>query len=116
MKLSDDKHSDIRKLTGAGFLISVGIVFGDIVTSPLYTFKAIIKDTPVNAALVLGSVSAIFWTLFFQTTLKYVIITLKADNNGEGGIFSFIYSNTALQKMVAYPGLAGRLVFFLKKF
>lgn len=116
MKLSDDKHSDIRKLTGAGFLISVGIVFGDIGTSPLYTFKAIIKDTPVNAALVLGSVSAIFWTLFFQTTLKYVIITLKADNNGEGGIFSLYTLIRRYKKWLLIPAFGGRLVFFLKKF
>ena len=98
---------NIKKLSAAGFLISVGIVFGDIGTSPLYTFKAIIKDTPVNPALVLGSVSAIFWTLFFQTTLKYVIITLKADNNGEGGIFSLYTLIRRYKKWLIIPALLG---------
>ncbi len=103
-----DNHSlDIKKLSAAGFLISVGIVFGDIGTSPLYTFKAIIKDTPVNSALVLGSVSAIFWTLFFQTTLKYVIITLKADNKGEGGIFSLYTLIRRYKKWLIIPAILG---------
>jgi len=98
---------DIKKLSAAGFLIAVGIVFGDIGTSPLYTFKAIIKDTPINTGLVLGSVSAIFWTLFFQTTLKYVIITLKADNNGEGGIFSLYTLIRRYRKWLLIPAILG---------
>ena len=100
-------HLDIKKLSWAGFLISVGIVYGDIGTSPLYTFKAIIKQAPVNSALVLGSVSAIFWTLFFQTTLKYVIITLKADNRGEGGIFSLYTLIRRYGKWLMIPALLG---------
>ena len=98
---------DIKKLSRAGFLISVGIVYGDIGTSPLYTFKAIIQQAPVNSALVLGSVSAIFWTLFFQTTLKYVIITLKADNRGEGGIFSLYTLIRRYGKWLMVPALLG---------
>lgn len=98
---------DIKKLSWAGFLISVGIVYGDIGTSPLYTFKAIIQQTPVNSTLVLGSVSAIFWTLFFQTTLKYVIITLKADNRGEGGIFSLYTLIKRFGKWLMIPALLG---------
>jgi KUP system potassium uptake protein len=98
---------DIRKLSTAGFLIATGIVFGDIGTSPLYTFKAIIQDAPVNRALVMGSVSAVFWTLFFQTTLKYVIITLKADNNGEGGIFSLYTLIRRYRKWLIVPALLG---------
>jgi len=105
--MSESGRLDIKKLSAAGFLISVGIVFGDIGTSPLYTFKAVIKDVPVNAALVLGSVSAIFWTLFFQTTLKYVIITLKADNNGEGGIFSLYTLIRRYKKWLIIPALLG---------
>ena len=82
-------HSrNIDKMTAAGLLVAVGIVFGDIGTSPLYTYRAIIEDRPVTETLALGGVSAIFWTLTFQTTLKYVLLTLRADNNGEGGIFS----------------------------
>ena len=82
------KDIDIRKVTAAGVLIAMGIVFGDLGTSPLYTYKAIIGDHVITSELILGSVSAIFWTLTFQTTLKYVMLTMRADNNGEGGIFS----------------------------
>lgn len=98
---------NIKKLTRAGFLISVGIVYGDIGTSPLYTFKAIIQQTPINAALILGSVSAIFWTLTFQTTFKYVFITLKADNRGEGGIFSLYTLIRRYVKWLMIPALLG---------
>jgi len=105
--MSGNHSLDLKKLSAAGFLISAGIVFGDIGTSPLYTFKAIIKDTPINTDLVLGSVSAIFWTLFFQTTLKYVIITLKADNNGEGGIFSLYTLIRRYRKWLLIPALLG---------
>ena len=77
-----DGKTNMQKLTFAGFLVSIGIVFGDIGTSPLYTFTAILGNQPVTELLALGGVSAIFWTLFFQTTLKYVFITLRADNNG----------------------------------
>lgn len=71
-----------------GLLVTLGIIFGDIGTSPLYVLKAIVGDAPINNDIVLGSISCIFWTLTLQTTLKYVIITLRADNKGEGGIFS----------------------------
>ncbi len=81
-------HKDLQKLTAAGLLISLGIIYGDIGTSPLYVFKAIVGDQPITDALILGGVSCIFWTLTLQTTLKYVVITLRADNKGEGGIFS----------------------------
>ncbi len=69
-------------------LVAFGIVFGDIGTSPLYAYRAIIGDRVVDETLILGGLSCVFWTLTFQTTLKYVIITLQADNKGEGGIFS----------------------------
>ena len=72
-------------------LIALGIIYGDIGTSPLYTFKAIIGDKPISGMLVLGGVSCVFWTLMLQTTVKYVWLTLQADNEGEGGIFS-LYS------------------------
>lgn len=77
-----------QKITGSGILIAAGIVFGDIGTSPLYTLNAVFHNRIITENVALGALSAIFWTLFFQTTLKYVIITLQADNNGEGGIFS----------------------------
>ena len=81
-------HKDLQKLSAAGLLISLGIIYGDIGTSPLYVFKAIVGSQQISEILVLGGVSCIFWTLTLQTTLKYVVLTLRADNNGEGGIFS----------------------------
>ena len=82
-------HKDLHtKLTLAGTLIALGIIYGDIGTSPLYVMKAIVGNHVINADIVLGGVSCIFWTLTLQTTIKYVLMTLSADNNGEGGIFA----------------------------
>ncbi len=69
-------------------LITLGIIYGDIGTSPLYVMKAIVGKQPINPEVVLGGLSCIFWTLTIQTTFKYVMLTLRADNKGEGGIFS----------------------------
>ena len=68
----------------------MGIVFGDLGTSPLYTMRAIISSTKgrLDELLIYGSLSCIFWTLTLSTTIKYIIITLRADNKGEGGIFA----------------------------
>lgn len=77
-----------HKVTWGSLIVTLGIIYGDIGTSPLYVMKAIIGEAPINAHLVKGALSAIFWTLTLQTTLKYVLITLQADNKGEGGIFS----------------------------
>jgi KUP system potassium uptake protein len=82
-------HKDLHsKLTLAGLLISLGIIYGDIGTSPLYVMKAILGHHIIDANVVLGGISAVFWTLTLQTTIKYVLITLSADNHGEGGIFA----------------------------
>lgn len=82
-------HSGIKKVTLAGLIVTLGIVYGDIGTSPLYVMNAIMKDGRiVNEMLIYGALSCIFWTLTLQTTFKYVIITLQADNHGEGGIFA----------------------------
>ncbi|MDQ1332328.1 MAG: system potassium uptake protein, partial [Bacteroidota bacterium] len=82
-------HLDIRKLSFAGLLVTLGIVYGDIGTSPLYTIKAIVGSAKeFNELLIFGSLSCVFWTLTLQTTIKYIIITLRADNKGEGGIFA----------------------------
>lgn len=77
-----------HKITAVTLLIALGIIYGDIGTSPLYVMKAIIGDKPINELLVYGGVSCVFWTLTFQTTLKYILLTLSADNHGEGGVFS----------------------------
>ncbi len=85
-----ENHIDIRKVSLAGILVSMGIVFGDLGTSPLYTMRAILmggKDQ-FDQLLIYGSLSCIFWTLTLSTTIKYITITLRADNNGEGGIFA----------------------------
>jgi KUP system potassium uptake protein len=77
------------KISAAGLLIATGIVFGDIGTSPLYTYTAVFHEGEViNATKALGVLSAVFWTLLLLTTIKYIFIVLRADNNGEGGIFS----------------------------
>src|SRR3970282_1096179 len=77
------------KFSVAGVLVTLGIVFGDIGTSPLYVMKAILREGfPIETEFILGILSCVIWTLTIQTTIKYVIITLKADNKGEGGIFS----------------------------
>lgn len=82
-------HKDLHtKLTLGGLLVSLGIIYGDIGTSPLYVMKAILGDYVINADVVLGGISCVFWTLTLQTTIKYVLITLSADNHGEGGIFA----------------------------
>lgn len=86
--MSAQQHGQLSKLSFAGLLITLGIIYGDIGTSPLYVMKAIIGLEPIVADIALGGVSCIFWTLTLQTTVKYVYITLNADNHGEGGIFA----------------------------
>lgn len=77
-----------NRITIASLLVALGIIYGDIGTSPLYVMQAIVGDKEINRTLVYGGVSCVFWTLVFQTTIKYIWLTLKADNQGEGGIFS----------------------------
>jgi KUP system potassium uptake protein len=85
-----EHHLDIKKLSFAGLIITLGVVYGDLGTSPLYTMRAILLagKANINELLIYGSLSCIFWTLTLQTTVKYILITLRADNNGEGGIFA----------------------------
>ncbi len=84
-------NSTHSKITAASLLITMGIVFGDIGTSPLYVVSAIMGDNIITRELVYGGLSCIFWTLTLQATLKYIILTLRADNHGEGGVLS-LYS------------------------
>lgn len=78
----------VNKVTAASLLVALGIIYGDIGTSPLYVMKSIVKDRQIEELLIYGGISCVFWTLVFQTTFKYIILTLQADNNGVGGIFS----------------------------
>ncbi len=87
MAMSSDKKIN-DQVSSLGLLVALGIIYGDIGTSPLYTMKAIVGENAISEMLVFGGISCVFWTLTLQTTLKYVILTLRADNNGEGGIFS----------------------------
>lgn len=95
------------KVTFATLLIALGIVYGDISTSPLYTFKAIIGGETISEMLVLGGVSCVIWTLTLQTTVKYVWLTLKADNEGEGGIFSLFSLVKRYGKKIIVPTMIG---------
>lgn len=98
---------NINRVTAGGLLIALGIIYGDIGTSPLYVFNAIINGRVINEALILGSLSCIIWTLTLQTTIKYVILTLKADNNGEGGIFSLYALVRRRRKWLVMPATIG---------
>jgi KUP system potassium uptake protein len=101
-------HSHIKHLSFAGALITLGIIFGDIGTSPLYVFQTLlVEGGKINESLVLGSISCIFWTLTLQTTFKYIIITLQADNHGEGGIFSLYALVRRYGKWLAMPAIIG---------
>lgn len=82
------KHEIKQKVTFATLLVALGIIYGDIGTSPLYVMKSIVADREISELLVYGGISCVFWTLTFQTTFKYVFLTLSADNHGEGGVFS----------------------------
>ena len=97
----------LHKLSAAGLLLSLGIIYGDIGTSPLYVFKAIVGDRIITTDLILGGLSCIFWTLSLQTTIKYVIITLRADNKGEGGILSLFSLVKKKAKWLVFPAMVG---------
>ena len=96
-----------NKATGAGLIIALGIIYGDIGTSPLYVLNEIIKGRVISEALILGSLSCIIWTLTLQTTVKYVILTLKADNKGEGGIFSLYALVRRRKRWLVIPAMLG---------
>lgn len=100
-------NNDLSKASLAGILISMGIIFGDIGTSPLYVLRSIVGNGPIDRDLVMGGVSAVFWTLTIVTTLKYVVLLLEADNNGEGGIFSLYALVRRRAKWLVFPALIG---------
>jgi KUP system potassium uptake protein len=100
-------QKNFNKVSGAGLLIALGIIYGDIGTSPLYVLNAILKDKVVTEQLILGALSCVIWTLTLQTTIKYVILTLKADNRGEGGIFSLFALVRRRHKWLVFPAMIG---------
>ncbi|HRI19377.1 MAG TPA: KUP/HAK/KT family potassium transporter [Panacibacter sp.] len=99
------KH--LNKVTTAGLIVALGIIYGDIGTSPLYVFDEIVKGKIISDDLIIGSLSCIIWTLTLQTTVKYVILTLKADNRGEGGIFSLYALVRRQKKWLVLPAMIG---------
>lgn len=99
------KH--INKVTAASLLIALGIIYGDIGTSPLYVLKAITANKVISEDLIIGALSCVIWTLTLQTTLEYVILVLRADNKGEGGIFSLYTLVRRQKKWLIYPAMIG---------
>ncbi|HEX8350294.1 MAG TPA: KUP/HAK/KT family potassium transporter, partial [Hymenobacter sp.] len=106
----DAKHQHTAVST-AGLLIALGIIYGDIGTSPLYVMSSILKGARVpdtiDADLILGAISCVLWTLTLQTTIKYVVLTLNADNNGEGGIFSLYALVRRRAAWLTVPAIVG---------
>jgi len=103
------KTSQITGFSLAGFIITFGIVYGDIGTSPLYVMKAIVAGarTTIDEGYILGALSCIIWTLTLQTTLKYIFITLKADNHGEGGILALYALIRKRRRWIFIPAIIG---------
>jgi KUP system potassium uptake protein len=96
-----------KKVSFAGALIALGVIYGDIGTSPLYVLNAIMSNKTISKELVFGSLSLIIWTLTLQTTVKYVILTLRADNRGEGGIFSLFALVRRRRRWLVLPAMIG---------
>ena len=96
------------------FLVTIGIVYGDIGTSPMYVMKSILEDNggiqQINESFIIGSLSLVIWTITLLTTVKYVLIAMKADNHGEGGIFSLfsLVRNTGAEALYSDMGHVGR--------
>ncbi|RZI48674.1 KUP/HAK/KT family potassium transporter [Lactococcus kimchii] len=109
--MSHANNRSFNKATSAGFLIALGIVYGDIGTSPLYAMQAIVRGQGglenLSENFILGAVSLIIWTLTLITTIKYVIIALRADNHHEGGIFSLFTLVRRMSKWLIIPAMVG---------
>jgi KUP system potassium uptake protein len=100
-------HHNLDKVSAAGLLIALGIVFGDIGTSPLYVLKAIAGTEIISEEIIFGALSCVFWTLTLQTTFKYVILILRADNRGEGGIFALYTLVRRHARWLTIPAIIG---------
>src|SRR6476619_4225814 len=99
--------SSHNRVNTAGLLIALGIIYGDIGTSPLYVLNAIVSGKVISEELIIGVLSLIIWTLTLQTTIKYVILTLQADNRGEGGIFSLFALVRRRRKWLVFVAMMG---------
>lgn len=100
-----------KRVSFGMFLVTIGIVYGDIGTSPLYVMKSILKGNGgiahVNENFILGALSLIIWTITLLTTVKYVLIAMRADNNGEGGIFSLYALVKKVAPWLIFPAMIG---------
>ncbi len=106
--MGNHHHGHINKITFGSLLVTLGIIYGDIGTSPLYVMNAVVGDKIINSDMIIGAMSLVIWTLTFQTTIKYVIFTLRADNKGEGGIFSlYTLIKKAKRKWLIFPAIIG---------
>jgi KUP system potassium uptake protein len=112
-KLSNEgiDKENITKLSVSGLLVTLGIVYGDIGTSPLYVMKSVINGNGglqnISENFILGTLSLVFWTITILTTIKYVLITLRADNKGEGGIFSLYALVRSRGRWLVIPAMIG---------
>lgn len=102
----ESKHN-FDKISAAGILIAFGIIYGDIGTSPLYVMQAIIGKEVITEEIIYGALSCIVWTLTLQTTVKYVILILRADNRGEGGIFALYALVRKHARWLTVPAIIG---------
>lgn len=98
---------NFNKASAAGLLVALGIIYGDIGTSPLYVLSSIVGKREITQELVYGGISCVFWTLTLQTTFKYILLTLQADNRGEGGIFSLFALVRRYRKWLYLPAIIG---------
>src|SRR5690606_37838729 len=105
--LNMEHHPNTNKITAASLLITLGVIYGDIGTSPLYVMKAIFGHQAISELVIYGSLSCIIWTIFSLTTIKYVWLTLRADNQGEGGIFSLYSLVRKYGKRLVIPTMIG---------
>lgn len=112
------KHINTKTVSLAGLIVAMGIIYGDIGTSPLYVFNAILhssidmfghsgKNFILNEDLIYGGLSCIFWTITLQTTIKYVWLVLRADNNGAGGVFALFALVRRRKKWLVIPAMIG---------
>ncbi len=103
-----ENKNQTDRATAAGLLVALGIIYGDIGTSPLYVMKAIVGEhNPIHPEVVYGGLSCVFWTITLQTTVKYVILTLRADNHGEGGIFALFALVRRYAHWLIVPAIIG---------
>ncbi len=105
------EKNDISKLSLSGIIVTLGVVYGDIGTSPLYVMQSVIEGNGglqnISENFILGALSLVFWTITILTTIKYVLITLKADNKGEGGIFSLFTLVRNRARWLIIPAMIG---------